>query len=96
MKTGNKKHAETAYQLEDAINNLDGRITDYLLKFLQLSISPIESTRHVMLMETVRDIERIGDHFENIIELTEYVTSIAVKLTEDAMDDLIRNVYTYN
>ena len=24
------------------------------------------------LMETVRDIERIGDHFENIIELIDY------------------------
>ena len=30
LKTGNKKHAETANQIEDAINNLDRKITDYL------------------------------------------------------------------
>ena len=40
-----------------------------------------------MLMETVRDIERIGDHFENIIELIDYQEVNRLKLTEDAMDD---------
>ena len=49
-----------------------------------------------MLMETVRDIERIGDHFENIIELIDYRDVNRVKLSEDAMNDLIRNVYINN
>ena len=88
LKTGNKKHAETGYQLEDAINNLDRRITDYLIEVSSVNISPIESARHVTLMETVRDIERIGDHFENIIELIDYRDVNRVVLTEDAMDDL--------
>lgn len=88
LKTGNKKHAETGYQLEDAINNLDRRITDYLIEVSSVSISPIESARHITLMETVRDIERIGDHFENIIELIDYRDVNRVDLTEDAMGDL--------
>lgn len=93
LKTGNKKHAETGYQLEDAINNLDRRITDYLIEVSSVSISPIESARHVTLMETVRDIERIGDHFENIIELIDYRDVNRAVLTEDAMDDL-SNMFT--
>ena len=33
LKTGQKKRdAETAYQIEDAINNLDRKITDYLVE----------------------------------------------------------------
>lgn len=88
LKTGNKKHAETSAQLEDAINNLDRRITDYLIEVSSSGISPIESTRHITLMETVRDIERIGDHSENIIELIDYRDVNKVVLTEDAMDDL--------
>ena len=88
LKTGNKKHAETAYQIEDAINNLDRRITDYLIEVSSVSISAVESLRHVMLLETVRDIERIGDHFENIIELVDFRDVNRVKLTEDAMNDL--------
>ncbi len=48
-----------------------------------------------MLMDTVRDIERIGDHFENIIELIDYRDVNRVKLTEDAMDDLTE-MFTLN
>lgn len=88
LKTSNKRHAETAYQIEDAINNLDRKITDYLVEISAVNISPIESARHVMLMDTVRDIERIGDHFENIIELIDFREVNRVKLTEDAMEDL--------
>ncbi|AOV07861.1 Na/Pi cotransporter family protein [Sporosarcina ureilytica] len=93
LRTGNKKHAETAYQLEDAINNLDRRITDYLVEISSVNISPLESARHMTLMETVRDIERIGDHFENIIELLDYRDVNRVELTEDAVEDL-SNMFT--
>jgi phosphate:Na+ symporter len=88
LKTGNKKHAETAYQIEDAINNLDRKITDYLVEFSSVSISPVESTRHFMLMDSVRDIERIGDHFENIVELLDSKETNRVRLTDDAVEDL--------
>jgi phosphate:Na+ symporter len=88
LKTHNKKHAETGYQLEDAINNLDHKITDYLVKISAESISNADSARHIMLMETVRDIERVGDHFENILELIDYQQVNRLTLTEDAMGDL--------
>ena len=39
-------------------------------------------------MDTVRDIERIGDHFENLVELGEYQQSNRVKISEAAMADL--------
>lgn len=88
LMTKSKKNAEMGYQLEDAINNLDGKITDYLVLISAESISAADSTRHTMLMETVRDIERIGDHFENIIELVDYQENNKVKITGDAMEDL--------
>src|SRR5699024_5459882 len=40
------------------------------------------------LMDSVRDIERIGDHFENIIELIDYKMSNKINLTEHAHEDL--------
>ena len=88
LKTKATKNAETGYQLEDAINNLDSKITDYLVLISAESLSAADSTRHTVLMETVRDIERIGDHFENIIELIDYQVNNRVNLTDDAMDDL--------
>ncbi|MFC3211722.1 Na/Pi cotransporter family protein [Planomicrobium okeanokoites] len=93
LKTKSSKNAQTGYQLEDAINNLDSKITDYLVLISAESISAADSTRHTMLMETVRDIERIGDHFENIIELIDYQVNNRVNITEDAMEDL-REMFT--
>jgi phosphate:Na+ symporter len=88
LKTKNNKHSGTAYQLEEAINNLDRKITDYLVVLSTSSLSKVESEEHGNLMDTVRDIERIGDHFENILELVEYQQANKVKMTNTAMDDL--------
>ncbi|WP_053364115.1 Na/Pi cotransporter family protein [Bacillus sp. FJAT-27251] len=88
LKTKNAKHSGTAYQLEDAINNLDRKITDYLVLLSTSSLSNHESKEHGNLMDTVRDIERMGDHFENILELVEYQMANKVKMTDTAMDDL--------
>ena len=39
-------------------------------------------------MDMVRDFERLGDHFENIIELGEYQVNNKVKLSEDAKENI--------
>lgn len=88
LKSNLPKHSETAYQIEDAINNLDRKITDYLVLISRAEMSAVESEEHSTLMDTVRDIERVGDHFENIVELVDYQLSNKVKLTESAMADL--------
>ncbi|MGM0844232.1 MAG: Na/Pi cotransporter family protein [Bacillota bacterium] len=88
LENKNSKHSEVAYQIEDAINNLDKKITNYLVDISSSSLTDEESERHSILMDTVRDIERIGDHFENILELVEYQQANKVKITEDAMADL--------
>lgn len=88
LKTKNTKHSNNALQLEEAINNLDRKITDYLVDLSTSSLSEHESEEHSMLMDTVRDIERIGDHFENIVELIEYQQANKVKMTDTAMEDL--------
>ncbi|WLR43956.1 Na/Pi cotransporter family protein [Bacillus carboniphilus] len=88
LQTHHKKHAEMAFQLEDAINNLDRKITDYLIAISRSEMSQSDSEEHSMLIDTVRDIERIGDHFENIVELVDFQLSNKVKLTDQARKDL--------
>ncbi|MGP4067716.1 Na/Pi cotransporter family protein [Halobacillus sp. B29] len=83
-----QKHSEIAMQIEDALNNLDRKITDYLIDLSQASLTDEESLKHSALMDSVRDLERIGDHFENIIELIDYKNSNKVYLTPQAIDDL--------
>ncbi len=43
-------------------------------------------------MKIVKDFERMGDHLENIIELTGLQITKKVKTTETAMGNLPRNV----
>ncbi|MCP3025667.1 Na/Pi cotransporter family protein [Halobacillus sp. A5] len=83
-----QKHSELAMQIEEALNNLDRKITDYLVDLSQAQLSDEDSHKHTALMDSVRDIERIGDHFENIIELIDYKNSNKVILTEQAVEDL--------
>mgnify|MGYP001424637278 CR=1 FL=1 len=88
LSTKQQKHANLAMQIEGAINNLDKEITQYLINISGGSMTEAESATHSALLDAVRDIERIGDHAENIIELIEYNISNKVDLTELAMDDL--------
>ncbi|WP_074601123.1 Na/Pi cotransporter family protein [Sediminibacillus halophilus] len=83
-----QKHADMALQVEGALNNLDKEITEYLVSLSGTSFSEADSTKHTALMDSVRDIERIGDHFENIVELVDYKISNKVVITEQAQQDL--------
>ncbi len=88
LETKHSKHADAAYQLEEVINNIDTKITNYLVKISATSLTQHESERHSILVNTVRDIERIGDHFENILELVEYGLTHKVTITDEALQDL--------
>lgn len=83
-----KKTSARALQYEEAINNLDRQITSYLVKLSAHPLTPQESNEHSMLLDTTRDIERIGDHMENIIELVDYLIRNNVRLTDTAKQDL--------
>ena len=88
VKTKQKKHADRTYQMEDILNNLEHRITNYLVELSTSSLSEQESEDQNKLIKIVKDIERMGDHFENIIELTEYQITTKVKISESAMEVL--------
>jgi len=83
-----RNHAEMARQIEGALNNLDREITSYLVNIASGTMSEQESAKHTALMDSVRDIERIGDHFENMIEIIEYKISNKVDITNYAREDL--------
>lgn len=82
------KYANNLYQIETAINHLDQTITEYLIKLSSASLSVKKSEEHIILLDTVRNIERIGDHCENMIELIEFQMINKVTMTDAAKNDL--------
>ncbi|MDD2401026.1 MAG: Na/Pi cotransporter family protein [Clostridia bacterium] len=65
------KEAEKVNYLEKVINNLQRRITDYVVKLSEKQLSEEESNYAYIYVQAINDIERVGDHTENIVELTE-------------------------
>lgn len=83
-----EKVANLALQKEQLINELDRKITEYMVKIQQSNLTADESAKASILMQTINDIERIGDHAENIVELAESRISQKVEFSEDAEKDL--------
>lgn len=88
LNTSDNKHAILTKQIEEAINNLDLKSTDYLVTLSKQSMSNQDSIVHHALLENIRDIERIGDHFENIVELAQYKENNRLKLSDEALREL--------
>ncbi|QQK79720.1 Na/Pi cotransporter family protein [Salicibibacter cibi] len=88
IKHHQRKNAEMAGRYEEAINNLDHEITNYLMQISNRSLSTENSYVHTMLLDTIRDIERIGDHFENIMELVDFQMRNKVNISAEAKEDL--------
>ncbi len=73
---------------EDAIDNLQKEITQYLVKISQRDLSEEESGRLPVLMHTVNDVERIGDHAENIAELAQRKIDEKLPFSNDAISEI--------
>jgi phosphate:Na+ symporter len=73
---------------EKTINKIQREITDYLV---QLSNAPLSDEQHTdvnALLYVIGDIERVGDHIENITELAQYKSENNLYFTPLAIEEL--------
>lgn len=77
--TGNEEEISKVYEQEKEIDFLSREITDYLVKINQLELPVADASRIGGLFHVVNDIERIGDHAENIADA-------AVELQEENLE----------
>ncbi len=73
---------------EGAVDNLQEAITNYLMQIMQKEISPAIANKIPSLLHSVNDIERVGDHSENLKELAERTIVSKLAFSSDAMDDV--------
>ncbi len=64
----NENKIAQVYETEKQIDFLSKEITDYLVKINQLQLPVVDAKRIGGLFHVVSDIERIGDHAENIAD----------------------------
>lgn len=75
-------------ELEATVDNLQTEITQYLVEIAQRSLTQEESEELPVLIHSVNDVERIGDHSENIIELAERKIEKKLPFTDEAIKEL--------
>ena len=73
---------------EKLINILEEEITAYLVKLSKCDLSAKESNLVASTFHIVTDIERIGDHVENIADLTLEKVGRKLKYSEDALKEI--------
>ena len=83
------KHFKRLIELEEAIDNLQSEITLYLVDISQQHPEPAQSDELPVWMHSVNDLERIGDHTENLMELTERSIRSKVNLPKEAKSELL-------
>lgn len=86
--SGDEKKKIASAQKEEVINDLDRKITEYLVTVTQNSLSKHESNVSTLLLQTINDIERVGDHAENLLELAEYAKEHKLPFSEEAINEL--------
>ncbi len=65
---GDENKINRVYEVENQIDFLSKEITDYLVKINQLQLPVVDARRIGALFHVVSDIERIGDHAENMAD----------------------------
>ena len=75
-------------KLEQAVDNLQTAITQYLVELSQRTLRQEDSEELPVLIHSVNDIERIGDHSENIGELSERKIEKKLPVSDEAINEL--------
>lgn len=79
---------QEVFEREKIINQLQHGINHYLVKLSNVSISEQEHGTITGLFHTVSDIERVGDHADNIAELADILIKQSETFTDVAMREL--------
>lgn len=82
------------YENERIINALEQDITTYLVKLSKTELSDEQKGIIASSFHVVNDIERIGDHAENIADLTSEKIAKKMEYTGEALEEL-NQMYNY-
>lgn len=75
-------------QREFVIDKLCDSISKYLIDLCMLHLSDKDNEMVTSLLNTVSDMERVGDHAENIVELAEEMRQEGISFSDTALEEL--------
>ncbi|MCM8779724.1 MAG: Na/Pi cotransporter family protein [Candidatus Omnitrophica bacterium] len=84
------KPLERITRREEAVDSLREAITDYLVRLMQGELGVEESKKIPLLIHAINDVERIGDHAENLRSLVEQKIENSLPFSSTALEELKR------
>jgi len=84
----NESSIKTVYENEKLINLLEDEITSYLVKLSSTELSEQQTKIVTSMFNVVNDIERIGDHAENLADITSEKIQKNLEFSRDALHEL--------
>ncbi|HHY90251.1 MAG TPA: Na/Pi cotransporter family protein, partial [Clostridiales bacterium] len=84
----NEKLVQETFRIEQVINQMEKEIAEYLVKLSNTSISAKQHELVDQLFNTINDIERVGDHAENLAELVMYSIENRLVFSDIAIGEL--------
>lgn len=88
-----KEKIQQVFRTEETVNQLEKLLTSFLVEVDNLSLTEAQHLKIKNLFYTVSDIERIGDHSENIAELADSKRKDKIQFSEKGNGDL-EKIYT--
>ncbi len=83
-----EKLTQRVFSEEKKINRMEKDITEYLSSLSNKSLTKQQHNIVNILFNTINDLERIGDHADNIAELAQYSIDNKCAFTDSAIEDL--------
>jgi phosphate:Na+ symporter len=96
LKNNDQKGIDRTFKIEKTINVLEREISEYLIKLSNTAIDNDDRKILDGLFSTINDIERVGDHADNIAELALYKIDNNVHFSDKAvleLDDMVSKVF---
>lgn len=82
------EYVSRTFEKEKLINKIQKRLLDYLVKLSKKTLDDKLIVSVDLLFNTVNDIERVGDHSENIAELAQTAINSHLKLSKDGKKEI--------
>lgn len=86
--TGSLNEIEEVYKVEKTINNMEKMLTEYLIRIDNLSLTEHQKLVVNDLFYSISDIERVGDHAENLAESASYLVERGLAFSGTGVRDL--------